>query len=614
MTRLSDIDRRTYLQGLCGGTALVGGAAFAVGAVSEGKGNGEGESKEKGEGSNDSADADEDRPNPEARPVVWDVSGSMGFESHMHYEGDPANPPADDQNGSKEHRDGRNKEEEHDRQARDWVVHVTSDSETTRDYAAGLVNLRRRVGIDVSLDIVSDGNLSYDYYWGPDHEAGAPDEILLVLQTPAQADEGKGHALVKHVDDGHDAPDTRAGGEWRTTNVDDEMSSGNWRAVEIHADPDELRVSDHEIAGDVLQRLREDLQEQETIDNLFDEYPEDTELVGVGFGVGSLQDEVAVDIYYDDLFVDVVPEVASITFNDQQVGRGQNQSVRVAQVAYPEPGGYIDIHDPNDTEDMPLGAIQGAFDEYLEPGLFQNIQVGLFEDFNCHEFEQDQLQESKELMAMPHIDEPNDEEYTHFCGHGEGPPDDGGFFDPPDGEFPEDIVDDTGFVRVGSEQGRGDQQGRNNGQNPNRGQGRGREENDPPERGRRHSPGLTFDFPAALPMDLEFDPQSVERDEETRAKLRFTQDEMDIDRNNLIRDSITLFPYTEAAPPVEDGLDAPPEDVIFKEGGYDVTFTGGDIADLDRLGTGDAFVLVAGQLDYEQVVWFLGTAELTIRE
>lgn len=135
-------------------------------------------------------------------------------------------------------------------------------------------------------------------------------------------------------------------------------------------------------------------------------------------------------------------EEASITFEDQQVSRGRNQTVVVSEVRLPEPGGYIDIHDPNDTDDAPLGQIKGAYDEYLEPGVHQNVEIGLFEDFNCHQFEQDRLEESKELMAMPHKDDPNDEEYTHFCGHGDGDVEDGGF-----GSFP-DVVQDSGYVRV----------------------------------------------------------------------------------------------------------------------------------------------------------------------
>lgn len=133
---------------------------------------------------------------------------------------------------------------------------------------------------------------------------------------------------------------------------------------------------------------------------------------------------------------------ASITFNDQQVSRGTNQTVVVESVTLPEPGGYIDIHDPNDTEEMPLGQIKGARDEYLEPGTHRQVEVKLFKDFNCYEFEQDRLEESKELMAMPHKDDPADQEFTHFCKHGGDGVEDGGF-----GEFP-DVVQDTACIQV----------------------------------------------------------------------------------------------------------------------------------------------------------------------
>lgn len=135
-------------------------------------------------------------------------------------------------------------------------------------------------------------------------------------------------------------------------------------------------------------------------------------------------------------------EEASITFEDQQVSRGRNQTVVVSEVRLPEPGGYIDVHDPNDTDEAPLGQIKGAHDEYLEPGVHRNVTVDLFEDFKCYQFEQDRLKESKELMAMPHKDDPNDQKYTHFCGHGGDGVEDGGF-----GSFP-NVVQDSGYVSV----------------------------------------------------------------------------------------------------------------------------------------------------------------------
>lgn len=138
------------------------------------------------------------------------------------------------------------------------------------------------------------------------------------------------------------------------------------------------------------------------------------------------------------------PDTASITFEDQQVrSRGQEQTVVIAEVRIPDPGGFIDVHDPNDTEEMPLGQIQGANDGYLEPGVHHDVEVELFADFNCHEFEPDaRLEESKELMAMPHRDEPADQVFTHFCEMGEGEIEDGGF-----GDFPE-VVQDTAHVEV----------------------------------------------------------------------------------------------------------------------------------------------------------------------
>lgn len=98
---------------------------------------------------------------------------------------------------------------------------------------------------------------------------------------------------------------------------------------------------------------------------------------------------------------------------------------------------------------MPLGQVKGAYDEYLEPGVYRDVEVPLFEDVTCYEFERDRLEESTELMAMPHRDEPHDEEYTHLCTHGEEETEDSGF-----GDFP-DVVQDTALVEVPPD-GRGD--------------------------------------------------------------------------------------------------------------------------------------------------------------
>lgn len=122
-------------------------------------------------------------------------------------------------------------------------------------------------------------------------------------------------------------------------------------------------------------------------------------------------------------------ETASVTFDEQQVSNGKNQSVVVESVTLPEPGGFVDIHDRNNTGRFPLGEIHGANDNYLPSGTHENIVVPLFEDFNCFEFDAERLQESKTLMAMPHKDQPHDRTYTHFCDH-EGRPEDGGFWNP----------------------------------------------------------------------------------------------------------------------------------------------------------------------------------------
>lgn len=493
-----DIDRRAYLRGLCAGTALAGGTGIAaVGAT------GDDESRQQTDGPDAEPSAAPEH--PAARPILWDNSDAMGFETVMHYDGDPA-ADGDGTTAGNGGTEGDSVEGDDGDDGREWVVHVTSESTPTTDYAAGLVNLRERADRTVTL-----GNaraLEYDYVRGADHGGAVPDEVFLVLQTESQGEDGSGVALFKHVDDG--TGDTSRGGDvetngagstsgagstnggsWQTLDVLDEMQRGDWRAIEIHDDPERmLEPEDDDNLGAAVGRTAVDLRDQETtVSDVVAEYGEDAEVVGVGFGTGNTSESTTVDVYYDDLFVSVPGSRPS---DDEDGGRG-----------------------PPDDEDGEDG----------EDG-------------------------------------------------GRGPPDD------EDGE----------------------------------GGGRGPPGDDGPGQQGGERAEYTFDFPAIVPMELSFEPSSVGPDEETTARLTFEQDEMGVDPDDLVGDSIALYPYSQAAPPLGEGVAADAEDVENVEDGFEVTFDGGDVADLDRLGTGEQSVHVAGQFDYEQVVWFLGEGTLSVEE
>lgn len=135
---------------------------------------------------------------------------------------------------------------------------------------------------------------------------------------------------------------------------------------------------------------------------------------------------------------------ASITFEDQT---SDGTSVVVESVTFPE-GGFVDLHDPTMAggDHPPLGAALGG-SEYLEPGTHEDLEITLFQGLPCVEFEQNCLQESQDVMAMPHVDSNDTEEFEHWCTMKDEETEtvDGGF-----GEFP-DVVQDSAHIQVGEE-------------------------------------------------------------------------------------------------------------------------------------------------------------------
>jgi hypothetical protein len=102
------IERRTYVKGVLGASVLAGGVPVAAGGELP--------------ATRPEDEDEDDRGHPAARPILCDVSAPIGFEAIVHYDGAPADGP----------------------DARDQVVHVTSEGQQTSDYVAGLVNVRKR--------------------------------------------------------------------------------------------------------------------------------------------------------------------------------------------------------------------------------------------------------------------------------------------------------------------------------------------------------------------------------------------------------------------------------------------------------------------------------------
>lgn len=425
MGKPSTTDRRTYLKGLLGATALAGGVATTAGgqipaALHE-----------------DDDDDRQKRDHPRARPLLCDISAPMGFDTVMHFDGDPAFP-GEDPVSEDDHDDYPDPDK-----PRDEVIHVTSEGDRTSDYAASLVNIRKRTNRRVNLRHVERGSLSYDYFQGPKHRTAAPDEVFLVLQTPKQRKRNKGVALFKTINDGRSPPKKRRKGKWRTVDVVDEMTSGDWRSIKISEDPEDLvRGGKGETIGEAVERIAANLRDKKrTFSNVVRKFGKNAELVGVGVGVGNTRRKRKVDIYYDNLVLDL-----------RRSGGGQGQKKNK-------------------------------------------------------------------------------------------------------------------FFR--------------------------------------------FNFPAVFPMELSF--SSSDSGNKRTARLDPTQDEVGIDLNNLIRDSITLFAFSEAAPPLEEGVTARGSDVDINLGGYTVDFDTDEIRDLPNLaGNGKQIVLVAGRLDRDQVVWFMGQGRVRL--
>lgn len=105
-------------------------------------------------------------------------------------------------------------------------------------------------------------------------------------------------------------------------------------------------------------------------------------------------------------------DAPSTVFNDQVSDDGM--TVTVDEVYLPEDG-FVAIHStPVEDEDAgisPADSVVGV-SEPLDAGDHTDVEVMLFGDNVVGaDFDRDSLEESQTLVAMPHLDEPNDDEY-----------------------------------------------------------------------------------------------------------------------------------------------------------------------------------------------------------
>lgn len=114
-----------------------------------------------------------------------------------------------------------------------------------------------------------------------------------------------------------------------------------------------------------------------------------------------------------------------------------------------------------------------------------------------------------------------------------------------------------------------------------------------------------LDFPAALSMDASF-----ESNGEVTATLAFTDDPENVSLDALLEDTVQLYAFSQITPPLDEGVEA--SDVTVSDGQIEATFPAAEISSLDRLGIGTQLVTVAGEFDYDHVVWFYGVGEVEL--
>lgn len=131
---------------------------------------------------------------------------------------------------------------------------------------------------------------------------------------------------------------------------------------------------------------------------------------------------------------------ATVTFNDQPV----EDEELVVESTYMADGGFVTIHDTRLLDGVGAGSIIGV-SEHLGSGEHEDVPVQLFEE--PLETEKETLDENQRLIAVPHLDTNDNEEFDFLpsdpnpdVAYTEGPQAVGG--------LPNDGVNDVAWVTV----------------------------------------------------------------------------------------------------------------------------------------------------------------------
>lgn len=155
---------------------------------------------------------------------------------------------------------------------------------------------------------------------------------------------------------------------------------------------------------------------------------------------------------------------ATVTFSDQKTADGRV----VIDEVYLLDSGFVDLHDrpdgaepglPATDEDWkdwqvgPSGRFQLGYplgvSAYLEPGTHEDVPITLFSDVKCIEWEGRDLSEARRIAAMAHKNTTDGRSFKHYCEPAEDDPygpHDPSCTCPPDGERPNDVVEDCATV------------------------------------------------------------------------------------------------------------------------------------------------------------------------
>lgn len=117
--------------------------------------------------------------------------------------------------------------------------------------------------------------------------------------------------------------------------------------------------------------------------------------------------------------------------------------------------------------------------------------------------------------------------------------------------------------------------------------------------------GGTFEFPAALEMDTDF-----ESNGRVVATLTFPDEQEDVDIQEFIPETLRAHGLSQIAPPVGEG--ARPSRVEISDDELEVYFPPGRLRRLDGVEGGEERLVVSGEFDYEHVVWFFGVGQARV--